>query len=358
MPTSVSFRMSLEIRRLYKRFAGMDEPVLKGIDLALEPGEIVALLGPSGCGKTTLLRLIAGLEAPDAGEIVWQGRSLAGRPVHERHFGMIFQDYALFPHKNVWQNIAFGLRMAGWALAEQQARVQELLDLVGLEGKGDRPVHALSGGEQQRVALARSLAPRPELLLLDEPLGALDRALRERLMLELRAILSAAGQASISIYVTHDQVEAYAVADRIVVMNEGQVEQVDTPAELYQRPRTAFVARFLGMGNVLAATPGATAGQVHTRLGDLWVAGSLATAGEILLRPDGALLHQPDGDAVNKIEGELLSISFRGRFRIVTIQTMAGALAFDLPLAASLPAPGGRFTLWLPARTIVLLEPS
>ncbi|MCB8962644.1 MAG: ABC transporter ATP-binding protein [Ardenticatenales bacterium] len=351
--------MSLEVAGLVKQFAGMSEPVLKGIDLTIKPGEIVALLGPSGCGKTTLLRLIAGFEGPDAGVIRWRGQPLANRPVHERNFGMIFQDYALFPHKDVWQNIAFGPRMAGWSEAEQQARVQEMLALVGLDGKGDRPVHALSGGEQQRVALARSLAPRPDLLLLDEPLGALDRALRERLMLDLRAILKTAGEERISIYVTHDQVEAYAVADRIVVMNDGRIEQIAPPAELYRRPRTAFVARFLGMSNILAATPAAEAKQARTSVGDLWLAEPLVGREEVMIRPDGAVLEPPNGAMANRLEGEIRAVSFRGRYQIVTLSTAEGVtLTFEISSRSELPDVGATLVLWLPPMTIVPLESS
>ena len=287
------------------------------------------------------------------------GEVLADRPVHERHFGMIFQDYALFPHKDVQQNIAFGPRMVGWSEAEQAARVTEMLALVGLSGKEDRPVHALSGGEQQRVALARSLAPRPELLLLDEPLGALDRALRERLMLELRAILKTIGQERISIYVTHDQVEAYAVADRIVVMNDGRIEQVGPPAALYWQPRTDFVARFLGMSNILPATPANRENRAHTAIGDLWLAEPLAGRHSVLIRPDGAVLTEPTDEMANKITGQIEAISFRGRYQLVTIVTAGGdSLAFEVSSRSQLPNVGTDLHLWLPARTIVPLESS
>ena len=193
--------------------------------------EIVCLLGPSGCGKTTLLNIIAGLEQPESGQVLVEGQDIAGTPVHRRGFGLMFQDLALFPHKNVRDNVAFGLRMANLAPQAIDLRVREVLELVGLAGFEQRDVNQLSGGEQQRVALARSLAPRPRLLMLDEPLSSLDRALRERLMNELRDILTRVGQTAI--YVTHDQQEAFALADRVVILNAGRVAQIGTPQQVY-----------------------------------------------------------------------------------------------------------------------------
>ncbi|MCA9924623.1 MAG: ABC transporter ATP-binding protein, partial [Anaerolineales bacterium] len=247
----------LTLKNIEKSFDG--EPVLRGVSLELKAGEIVVLLGPSGCGKTTLLRIMAGLEVADNGRLLLNGHDLQQMPVHQRGFGMVFQDYALFPHKNVFENVAFGLRMQNWDAARIQARVDQVLALVGMGGFADRPIYELSGGEQQRVALARSLAPAPRLILLDEPLGALDRALRERLMLDLRRILKEAGgmtgrpEGITAVYVTHDQAEAFAIADRVLVMNQGKVEQAGTPTTLYRYPRTPFVARFLGMENLIDA---------------------------------------------------------------------------------------------------------
>ncbi len=236
-----------EIRDVYRRFEAM--PVLQGINLQIDEGEIVCLLGPSGCGKTTLLRIIAGLEQPDRGDVLLNANSINAVPIHQRGFGLMFQDFALFPHMNVASNVAFGLRMQNKPYSEQAVRVKQMLDLVGLSGFDNRDVTQLSGGERQRVALARSLAPNPRLLMLDEPLGSLDAALREELIVELRRIIKQLRLTAI--YVTHDQREAFAIADRIAVMNAGRVEEIASPTQLYQHPSTAFVARFLGFDNIL-----------------------------------------------------------------------------------------------------------
>lgn len=228
------------------------EQTLHNINLDVQPGEIMCLLGPSGCGKTTLLRTIAGLETPQRGEILFDGMPVTRTPVHERDFGLMFQDYALFPHLNVAENIRFGLRMHRLRHDESAQRLKEVLELVDLQGYENRSVHEISGGERQRVALARSLAPKPRLLMLDEPLGSLDAALREQLVVQLRTIIKRAGLTSI--YVTHDQQEAFAIADRIAVMRDGCIEQIDTPQQLYLYPRTVFVARFLGLQNLVPIT--------------------------------------------------------------------------------------------------------
>jgi ABC-type Fe3+/spermidine/putrescine transport system ATPase subunit len=315
----------LTIQSVEKSFDG--EPVLHSISLEIEAGEVVALLGPSGSGKTTLLRIIAGLTAPDSGEVLLEGADLTAIPVHERGFGMVFQDYALFPHKDVAANIGFGLRMLGWRQARIAARVDELLALIGLAGFGERRVYELSGGEQQRVALARALAPAPRLLLLDEPLGALDRALRERLAADLRSILTqvAAGDTTTSIYVTHDQEEAFAVADRVVVMSHGCIEQVASPVALYRHPATPFVARFIGMANLLPARLVQRQPPVVTcALGELRVALPPAEleAGLLLIRPDAAHVLPDDYErdvALNVVAGRVVSCSFRGRYQQSTV---------------------------------------
>lgn len=223
---------------------GPGTTAVRGVSLDLAPGEVLALLGPSGCGKSSLLRAVAGLEPVAGGSIAWDGRDLAGVPVHRRGFGLMFQEGQLFPHRDVAGNVAFGLRMAGVRRAAASGRVAELLDLVGLAGYGSRPVTTLSGGERQRVALARALAPEPQLLLLDEPLSALDRGLRDRLAGDLRAALVATG--TTALFVTHDHDEAFTVADRVAVMDAGRLLQLAAPEDLWRAPASRRVAEFLG----------------------------------------------------------------------------------------------------------------
>jgi len=214
------------------------------VSLNVERGSVFALVGPSGCGKSTLLRAVAGLVRPDSGTMSWDNEQLANVPTHERDFGLMFQDHALFTHRSVAENIEFGLKMAGMERSSRADRVEELLNLVGLAGFGTRRIEGLSGGEGQRVALARALAPKPRLLLLDEPLASLDRARRVELNAELARLLQELGQTAI--YVTHDQDEAFAVADQVGVMSKGQLLRVGTPAEVWSDPRSETVARFVG----------------------------------------------------------------------------------------------------------------
>jgi ABC-type spermidine/putrescine transport systems, ATPase components len=237
----------LEVINIHKTYEG--QPLLEGISFTVTPGETVCLLGPSGSGKSTLLRIIAGLEEAEEGRVYWEREDITDVPPHRRRMGMVFQDYALFPHLTVAENVAFGLRMQGWTPQDQQERVREVLELVRLTGFEDRRVTDLSGGEQQRVALARALAPRPRVLMLDEPLGALDRALRETLLEELREILRSRDVAAI--YVTHDQEEAAAIADRVLILHEGKIVREGTPYEVWTDPGSLWVARFLGVGNIL-----------------------------------------------------------------------------------------------------------
>ncbi len=237
----------LEVRGIDKTYEA--QPLLRNISFAFGAGETICLLGSSGSGKSTLLRMIAGLEPPDAGQILWNGNDLASTPPHLRDFGLVFQDYALFPHLNVFDNAAFGLKMKNWKSDEIKARVAEVLDLVNLRGFANRKVTDLSGGEQQRVALARALAPRPRLLMFDEPLGALDRALREDLLNELRGILHRTQIPAI--YVTHDQEEAFTIADRVLLLHDGQIVQQGTPSDVWSKPNSVWVAQFLGLGNIV-----------------------------------------------------------------------------------------------------------
>jgi ABC-type Fe3+/spermidine/putrescine transport system ATPase subunit len=320
----------LEVRGLTKTYPPQTTAV-DHVSLAIAQGDIVCLLGPSGCGKTTLLRLIAGLEYPDSGEVWFDGRDVAQIPPHLRDFGMMFQDFALFPHKNVYDNVAFGLEMHGLPQPQIAQRVAEMLALVDLVGYDARDIAQLSGGEQQRVALARALAPGPRLLMLDEPLGALDRALRERLMLELRAILKRVGVTAV--YVTHDQTEAFAIADRIAVMNKGQIEQIAAPQTVYGRPATPFVARFLGLFNVLGGTAVGT-DMVETAIGRLVCTDRLPVAGTpvtLLVRPEAAsALPDEEAGAENIIAGTLTAVSFRGRYYQIWLESQGVELMFEM----------------------------
>lgn len=241
---------ALRLEAVTVRFG--DRTALDAVDLDVAEHEIVCVLGPSGSGKSTLLRAVAGLREPDAGRVWLDGRDQRGVAPHRRGVGLMFQDHQLFPTRDVGGNVAFGPRMHKASREETERRVAELLDLVGLPGAQRRPVTALSGGEQQRVALARALAPRPRLLMLDEPLGQLDRSLRERLVIELRQLFRRLGTTVLA--VTHDQGEAFALADRVVVMDRGRIAQTGSPVEVWRRPASEFVARFLGFANIVPAT--------------------------------------------------------------------------------------------------------
>ncbi|MGB1160047.1 MAG: ABC transporter ATP-binding protein [Alphaproteobacteria bacterium] len=237
----------LVLSNVSKRFGTV--PVLKDINLSIEPGSFVCLLGPSGCGKTTLLRTIAGFEGMDAGDVSLEGQSLTAVPSFQRNIGMVFQSLALFPHLNVIDNIAYGLTIRGEARPERYAKAQKLIDLVDLDGLQKRRVSALSGGQKQRVAIARALAIEPALFLMDEPFSALDAGLRERLQKEVKQLQRRLGVTTI--FVTHDQQEAMTLADQIVVMDKGVVEQAGSPGDVYHRPQTRFVAEFVGQNNIL-----------------------------------------------------------------------------------------------------------
>lgn len=270
----------LEVSSLTVRFG--DAVAVDEVSLAVEPGETVAVVGPSGSGKSSLLRAVAGLERPATGTVTWDGTDLTAVAPHERGFGLMFQDHALFGHRTVGENVAFGVRMQGADRAAQAARVAEVLEQVDLAGFADRTIDTLSGGEAQRVALARALAPSPRLLMLDEPLGSLDRSLRDRLAHQIRAVLGELGLAAV--HVTHDQEEAYAVADRLVVMRAGRVVRDGAAAEVWGDPGTEFVARFLGHENIVDAADaiamglGDGTGPVVVREAALAIAGHTPTA--------------------------------------------------------------------------------
>lgn len=274
----------LRLEGVVVRFGQLE--ALAGVDLQVADGERLSVLGPSGSGKSTLLRAVAGLETPVAGRITWDGDDLARVAAHRRGFGLMFQDYVLFPHRDVAGNVAFGLQMRGDRRPAVEARVAEVLDMVGLRGYGKRPVTALSGGEQQRVALARALAPAPRVLMLDEPLGALDRTLRQRLLYELSDLFSSL--ALTILYVTHDQDEALALGDRVAVMRAGRIEAVMPPTELWRSPPSEFVARFLGLDNITDALV-----DEHGRAHTAWAVLPLrsppraGTTVRLLIRPEG-----------------------------------------------------------------------
>ena len=304
----------IELDRVSKRFGGVD--AVTEASLSVTRGELLAVLGPSGCGKTTMLRMIAGFELPDSGSVSVDGRVVSGGawvPPERRQVGMVFQDYALFPHLSVADNVGYGLPKKARA-----ARVGEVLELVGLGGLEARRPNELSGGQQQRVALARALAPEPPLLLLDEPLSNLDAALRERTRDELRALLKSLGMTAI--FVTHDQEEAFALSDRIAVMERGRLQQVGSPEELYGSPANAFVASFLGRANFLDATVDSGDGdRAVCRLagGAAWTAALSADAPRapgaplrVMVRPEG--LELAGTDAAGALPGRVLDRRYAG----------------------------------------------
>jgi ABC-type Fe3+/spermidine/putrescine transport system ATPase subunit len=343
---------ALRITNIFKAFA--DKQVLAGITFDIHSGEIVALLGPSGCGKSTLLSIIAGIENQDDGKIYWMGAAIDHVPPHRRGFGLMFQDNVLFPHLNVFENVAFGLKMSGMEKDRILVKVSDTLKLVGLKGLENRDVNSLSGGEQQRVALARALAPQPGLLMLDEPLGSIDRSLRERLMSELRRILRQMQQTAI--YVTHDQEEAFAISDRIVLMRQGKVEQIGKPEEVYRRPATLFTARFLGLTNLIPGIARAENNQhfVDTSLGSFPISKPLLGTVTVLIRPESALLN---GHIGVLLQGKLVEKTFRGNLCRVKISINGTLLEFNFLSNSDLPNEGEDIQLSLnPQDPIIVFE--
>jgi thiamine transport system ATP-binding protein len=299
----------LSVRGLQVRYG--PTVALDAVSLDIADREVVAVLGPSGAGKTTLLRVVAGLERPETGTVAWNGEDLSDTPPHRRGFGMVFQDFALFPHLDVGGNVAFGLRMQGIDRDRREALVSAALRTVDLAGFERRPIGTLSGGQAQRVALARALAPQPRMLLFDEPLGSLDRALRERLAVEVRDLISRPGITAL--YVTHDQGEAFTVADRVAVIDDGRLLQIGTPGDLWNRPASGRVARFLGFRTVLDAL--VRSGCADTSAGPVPVpAGTPDGPASVVIRPD-ALRIDPSGP----ITARVVSARFRGADHLVNV---------------------------------------
>jgi len=335
----------LDLIDIHKSYEGAQ--LLNGISFSAGESEIICLLGASGSGKSTLLQIIAGLEKPDSGQVLWEGKDLAIKPTHLRNFGLMFQDYALFPFLNVAENVAFGLKMQNIPQAAINLRVDEILKQVDLQQFANRKVTDLSGGEQQRVALARVLVPRPKLLMFDEPLGALDRSLREDLQAELRRILRKSRVPVI--YVTHDQEEAYALADRILLLHEGQITRAGSPEELWRDPGSAWAASFLGLGNILSGQYLAD-GSVQTSIGPFRASDCQHShyAGEainILIRPE---IEQGSGGE-NYLEGFVKDVHFFKNGYRVTLQS---DVYLFLPYA---PRVGELLSINLPERSVQCL---
>ncbi|MCL3819312.1 ABC transporter ATP-binding protein [Aeromicrobium wangtongii] len=316
--TTEAARAGLEIRLedLRRSFGGVT--ALDGMSLSLAPGELVALLGPSGCGKTTALRIVAGLDEPDAGRVVVGDRDVTDVPASKRDMGMVFQAYSLFPHMTAQQNVEFGLKLRGYDGRRRRARATEVLELVGLSAHKDKYASQMSGGQQQRVALARALAIEPSVLLLDEPLSALDAKVRAQLRDEIRRVQLEVG--TTTLFVTHDQEEALAIADRVGVMNQGRLEQLDAPEVLYSRPASAFVASFVGLMNrIPCQVRDGRAEVLGRRVSTL--AGSIDSgSGVALVRPEQlTIIDQPGGSP-----GTVVHLSFLGSYSRITVRRPDG----------------------------------
>ncbi|MFP3906528.1 MAG: ABC transporter ATP-binding protein [Acidimicrobiales bacterium] len=343
--------MSLRVESVSVDIGGAS--ILSEVDLDLADHEVVAVLGPSGSGKTTLLRVIAGLASPSSGRVVVDGVDITGVPPHKRGIGLMFQDHALFPHRDVGGNVAFGLRMAHWSKSEIATRVAEVLDLVGLAGFDRREIDGLSGGERQRVALARALAPRPSVLLLDEPLGSLDRALRDRLLEDLAEVLRRSG-ASV-VHVTHDQAEAFATGDRIVVMRDGEIAQVGPAEDVWRRPIDAGVARIVGPVALVRVSVEAD-GTVLAPWGPVVAdPGGVTGAGELVVRPDTLAVAD---DGTDGIDGVVVGRTFRGDHLLARVAIEdSGDPPVEVSVAdraGAVPAVGERVGLVMVGRPVVV----
>ena len=319
----------VQLVSLAKRYGAFE--AVRGIDLDVLRGEFFSLLGPSGCGKTTTLRMIAGFERPSEGRVLLDGKDVSDTPPNRRHVNTVFQSYALFSHLTVAENVAFGLRFTKSSRDEARARVDRALSLVRLEGFRDRKPHQLSGGQQQRVALARALILNPSVLLLDEPLGALDAKLRKALQIELKALQEEVGITFV--YVTHDQEEALTMADRVAVMNEGWIEQVGSPREVYEEPTSAYVADFLGVSNLLdAEAVGSSAdGRCRVRLGDfelLASCGHTSARGpvKVVVRPERVRVEASGETGENRLPGRIERVVYAGAISQLVVTPDRGTL--------------------------------
>lgn len=347
----------LELTSVTKRYGQV--VVLDGLTAGVGQGEFVSLLGPSGCGKTTLLRLIAGLLDPDAGAIAVGGRDLTRIPAHKRNIGVVFQSYALFPHLDVAQNVAFGLEAQGAPSDQIQERVRDALALVRMEAFADRRIAALSGGQQQRIAVARALVVRPSLLLLDEPFSALDRNLRETMQIELRDLLRR--QQITSIFVTHDQDEALVMSDRIAVMNAGRIEHFGTPADIYRHPQTPFVLDFVGQSTRLAGVVQRQSGGetlIETAIGPVRAPGSLSPGSRVMvgIRPELIDIDGQDAPDANTVKLALRDAVYLGSKTILHFETPRpeDRVLCEISRLLSVAPRGTRFTLsWPVAETLV-----
>ena len=346
----------LEIKNTNKKFGDID--AARHISFGCKKGSILCLLGPSGCGKTTLLRIIAGLEKEDSGDVFLEGNRINHIPSYQRNFGFMFQDVALFPHKNVLENIVFGLLIQKMPRSESKKKALEFLKIVGLPGFENKRVDTLSGGEKQRVALARSLAPSPVLLMLDEPLGSLDRGLRERLLADLKTILKTTG--TTSIFVTHDQVEAFAIADRIAVMREGKIEQIDTPENLFARPDGKFVAEFLGFKNIVQGR-GIEKNLIETEIGRFRIKNNGFEAVSLLIRPEGIQIfdgtRQISQDTHVLLKGKVKTSLFQGSHFLMTVLVNNHfLLSLNIPAQGFKPGDGDSITVAVDLDSVQIMQ--